>query len=33
MKHNFGVIEKFEEDKWYSDYEPKNITVFQLVMI
>ena len=23
MKHNFGVIEKFEEDKWYSDYEPK----------
>ena len=22
-KHDFGIIERFEEDKWYSDYEPE----------
>lgn len=22
-KHDFGIIEKFEADKWYSDYEPE----------
>ena len=22
-KHDFGIIEKFEDDKWYSDYEPE----------
>jgi len=22
-KHEFGIIDSFEENKWYSDYEPK----------
>ena len=22
-KHDFGIIEKFEDDMWYSDYEPE----------
>lgn len=22
-KHDFGIIDRFEEDKWYSDYEPQ----------
>ncbi|WP_058486961.1 hypothetical protein [Defluviitalea phaphyphila] len=22
-KHEFGIIDSFEENKWYSDYEPE----------
>lgn len=22
-KHDFGIIDSFEDDKWYSDYEPE----------
>ncbi len=23
-KHDFGIIDRFEENKWYSEYEPQN---------
>ncbi len=32
-KHEFGIIDSFEENKWYSDYEPENIIVFLSVTI
>ncbi|MDN5316111.1 MAG: hypothetical protein PWR08_235 [Thermoanaerobacterium sp.] len=31
-KHEFGIIHSFEENKWYSDYEPEKYKVHQRIL-
>jgi len=29
--HEFGIIDTFEEDKWYSNYEPEKYMEFSII--
>jgi len=29
--HEFGIIDTFEEDKWYSNYEPEKYMEFNII--